>query len=198
MAQGVKREACRTMNCIVCDKKVLERMIFKPDGQCGIWFLPQKYCSKACQAIGRAAKLRKVPPPKTCLQCGKIFEIPRAIAKGVNKGYQKKQVYCSNACKHDAYSASGKGYIDKHGYKMLSVRGKSYQQPEHRAVMERVLGRQLKKHETIHHKNGIRTDNRPENLELWSHNHGKGQRIADLEPDIWSGMIPSYQIDAEV
>ena len=37
---------------------------------------------------------------------------------------------------------------------------------EHRAVMEGLIGRSLTKYEVVHHKNGIRTDNNPENLVL--------------------------------
>lgn len=38
---------------------------------------------------------------------------------------------------------------------------------EHIVVMESMIGRSLVKGETVHHKNGVRDDNRPENLELW-------------------------------
>lgn len=51
---------------------------------------------------------------------------------------------------------------------------------EHVYVKEQELGRHLIDGENVHHRNGIRSDNRPENLELWLTMQPTGQRVEDL------------------
>ncbi len=73
-------------------------------------------------------------------------------------------------------SAAGDGHLSSSGYRIVTVDGVKWK--EHRYVMGQVLGRELRVDEDVHHRNGIRSDNRPENLEVWV--RSPGQRVADL------------------
>ncbi len=79
----------------------------------------------------------------------------------------------------------GEGTIDSYGYKTITVRGHANQMDDKGRIREHVyfmslhLGRPLSKNESVHHKNGIRDDNRIENLELWHRGQPPGQRIED-------------------
>lgn len=96
------------------------------------------------------------------------------------KGYCKK--HYTRFVRHGdplyiAIAPSGSGRITDRGYRQVMVGGK--QQLEHRLIMSKYLGRELLSSENVHHINGIKYDNRIENLELWSTHQPRGTRVVD-------------------
>lgn len=133
--------------------------------------LGERFCSMKCYH----EHAHPVPSRKVCEHCEKEFDVPYEKA---NNSYRHGVKFCSISCANEHQRT---WYIDKHGYRCTSrtVNGKQRQCYEHREVMELHLGRKLLPTETVHHKNAIRSDNRIENLELWTGRHGKGARVSD-------------------
>ena len=57
--------------------------------------------------------------------------------------------------------------------------GSNGQVYQHRHIMSETIGRPLLPNENVHHVNGDRSDNSPENLELWDKGQPAGQRVTD-------------------
>jgi len=146
----------------------------------------QIYCSHECAFAAARDKYLVSSKSRrreaTCENCGKPFPMR---AGGTGR-------FCSRQCFYDSMRGekaahwrggrhiSGEGYVKAFAPGHPSAQSHGGYVPEHRLVMETIIGRYLRPYEYVHHKNGDRQDNRPENLELWVKRQPKGQRIADL------------------
>ena len=132
--------------------------------ECGTEFKPRdnlhtgRYCSRKCVSKARGLK------PTPCEWCQTMFQ---PVKDGARR-------FCSRSC---AAKWTGKNRMSSKGYVMTAKGYKLIYMPEHpnakrgyiqehRYVMEQKVGRLLTPEEVVHHMNHVKTDNRPENLQL--------------------------------
>ncbi len=127
-----------------------------------------------------------------CDTCGIEF------SRGSSEVKKAKKHYCDKKCYGKSIRGNNNPLYNRRGEKHHNWSGgkkngqyKKIRIPEHpqsnyrgdilkhRVVMEEHLGRYLTPDEKVHHKNGVRDDNRIENLELFTTSHPQGQRVVD-------------------
>lgn len=161
--------------CKNCGKKVKTR---RTPAQLKISGEP-KFCSQKCNGENRH-KNKKGATPNVfyhCLSCGK--EVATYRSPSARKSFVAK--FCGLRCVGMFQRGSGNPawnggrYEDQNGYINIflpdhpysNVKGYIY---EHRFIMEQILNRFLKQEEVVHHKDEIKNNNEPENLQLFKTN----------------------------
>jgi hypothetical protein len=128
------------------------------------------------------------PPSGTCeCGCGQTTAIAKQTLRrqGIYRGYPVRFIQGHHTAKQSP-SRDGRTMTGPGGYWLVKdptnpMSNSSGYVFEHRRVMARMVGRPLAANEHVHHINGIRQDNRPENLELMLiGRHQPGQRASDL------------------
>lgn len=182
---GERRARAKVVTCETCDREFptqpSARTVFcstecqrQTCSVCGVRFTPAtnrvRYCSDRCK-YGEAS----------CETCGKSF----------TPGRGDRKRFCSNQCAYTSGLAVGFKRYTAEGYVEMKVpegtpgagrRGKfsAGWMLEHRFVIQQTLNRPLARHEQVHHINGVKDDNRLENLELWKlKSQVPGVRAAD-------------------
>jgi hypothetical protein len=167
--------------CETCSK---ERWVALINGK------PKSNCCKSCSKKGNQNGRWQGGLAETiCMKCKKPFYIkPSVIRAGTGK-------FCSRACSV-GFNHKGErngnwkgGKRNVYGYIAVLLYSDDFFYPmairgyvrEHRLIMAKSLGRCLQTWEKVHHKNGVKDDNRIENLELTTSGahsiaHGKGYR----------------------
>lgn len=122
------------------------------------------------------AAIRAAEGPACACGCGQIvgrrrngsynkfvkFHYPRSAKAAHDRARVPPQKYAVTGARNGSWKGGRRLHIK--GYVVINHNGK--QAFEHRVVMEKKLGRPLRRGEVVHHINGVRDDNRPENLEL--------------------------------
>lgn len=170
--------------CLTCQKS------FNNDGKicrpCYQNDRNKKTRSIACNGCGRSGLIHRNIPEKLCIKCDRkkkedsdptLAEKRRDYLMKYSRKKKGTDLEAPKRIKKGRWKTS-QGYIMiwKPDHPNCDVNGCIR---EHTFVMTEKLGRPLKEGENVHHINGIRDDNRIENLELWHRGQCPGQRLKE-------------------
>lgn len=183
-----KAKRCRScwkesikFNCLDCKKDIRKNQT----GRCRDCYYKYLRRPRNCQSCNKLIEYRGCSK-ELCISCYRKDERKRK-GEEINlwhRNYRRRKNGIDESLPN--LRDGSMGSIDKRlGYKTIiahghpNAMGKKGRILEHVYVMSEYLGRPLMKGETVHHKNGIRDDNRIENLELWDKSQPSGQRVED-------------------
>jgi hypothetical protein len=126
--------------------------------------------------------------------CGTIksyftYQLTHNIVKSC--GCYNKEVLSKRKGENNPSWKGGNGTVNGRGYRYIR-HGKDRGMLEHRIIFENYHNIKLLPHQSIHHINGIKTDNRIDNLELWDSSQPFGQRVED-KLDYYFSIITTYK-----
>ena len=121
--------------------------------------------------------------PKTQFKKGHMHpdKTKKKLSKGMKKAYEEGRHtsdHIKHREKHQCWKGGKKiwqGYVYINKGRNHPMADKDGYVAEHRLVMAAIIGRPLKPSELVHHKNGMRDDNSPKNLEIVTRRKHKGE-----------------------